>query len=190
MEKIFNFVLIVSLLYLTLMHLNYKEKTKLKIDIITTEQELIFKDLFFYKDYFESNNSINFMIKDVLCISSKHEKVFISDIIRVNNKPCLIYRLSEFSCTNYFQETIKHLNDLYNSDQNVMILYSYRMGCDFVFFIKSNKINIPIYKIPHSWNIAQTLDNTHYFFVGNPDLSMSDIYIYLMKILLNKLIYI
>ena len=114
----------------------------------------------------------NTILEDTLA-----KEFILSDL--VSRSPALIFRYSEINCSSCYKTELLSLhNYFFKEERKIAILSSYREKNKFIMFKKTNRIELPFYRIPQDafdWILEDY--GLPYYFVLHPGLKVSHIYI-------------
>ena len=167
----------VVILFLGLYFPNKIMEIKHTLDLLikTTAETQAKED--FYRSNFELNSTMTGLTApDVLCTEYRKDSIFLS--VMAKESPLLIFRIIEKGCTSCNVEQLSTLQQILPENIDyAIVLYSNQKSRDLLFFKKSHKY-LPIYLIPFDafgW-IAEESQKPYYF-VLNPDMKISHIYV-------------
>jgi hypothetical protein len=140
--------------------------------------EINSEDSYFQKMNDELNSRLSgSQIDNIICMDSVQNTFLLSEIME--HKSTLFFYFSEYNCNTCFEGEIRLLQSFYtNGHFHVIILCAFELEDSFKIFLTINQVHVPIYRVKQEALKLQLDDYGYpYYFLLNPELIVSDIYI-------------
>jgi peroxiredoxin len=131
----------------------------------------------FYANNFDVANKMKGLTApEINCEEYRKTSVKLSDIAQKGQ--LLVFRYAEINCSTCYEIAIKSIQTVFaDDDSSVVLLCSYTNDKDLFTFKRMNKIHYPTYRIAsEAFNWLAEEYNMPYFFVLEPDMTISDIF--------------